>query len=58
MSLIVDSIRDHLIPYISNLDTSKKMYDALTKLFTVQNVGQVMSLKNELHDVKMTKDDT
>jgi hypothetical protein len=24
MSLIVDSIRDHLIPYISNLDTSLK----------------------------------
>ena len=58
MSLIVDSIRDHLIPYISNLDTSKKMYDAITNLFTVKNVGQVMILKNELCDVKMKKYDT
>jgi hypothetical protein len=38
-SIIVDSIKDHLIPYISHLDSSKKMYDALTKLFSVKNVG-------------------
>jgi hypothetical protein len=31
MSIIVDSIKDHLIPYISHLASSKKMYDALTK---------------------------
>jgi hypothetical protein len=48
MSIIVDSIKYHLIPYISHLDSSKKMYDALTNLFLVRNIGQVMSLKNEL----------
>jgi hypothetical protein len=48
MSIIVDSIKDHLIPYISHLDSLKKMYDALTNLFSVRNIGQVMSLKNEL----------
>jgi hypothetical protein len=30
MSITVNSIKDHLIPYISHLDSSKKMYDALT----------------------------
>ena len=58
MSIIVDSIKDHLIPYISHLDSSKKMYDALTNLFSVRNVGQVMSLKNELCDMKMDEDDS
>jgi hypothetical protein len=48
MSIIVDSIKYHLIPYISHLDSSKEMYDALTNLFSVRNIGQVMSLKNEL----------
>ena len=48
MSIIVESIKDHLIPYISHLDSSKKMYDALTNLFSIRNIGQVMSLKNEL----------
>ena len=51
MSIIVESIKDHLIPYISHLDSSKKMYDALTNLFSVRNIGQVMSLKNELRDM-------
>jgi hypothetical protein len=57
MSIIVDSIKDHLIPYISHLDSSKKMYDAITNLFLVRNIGQVMSLKNELCDMKMNDDD-
>jgi hypothetical protein len=39
MSIIVDSIKHHLIPYVSNLDSSKKMYDALTNLFAVRNIG-------------------
>jgi hypothetical protein len=51
-------IMDHLIPYISHLDSSKKMYDALTNLFLVRNIGQVMSLKNELHDTKMNDDES
>jgi hypothetical protein len=57
MSIIVDSIKYHLIPYISHLDSSKKMYDALTNLFSVRNIGQVMSLKNELCDMKMNEHD-
>ena len=56
MSIIVDSIKDHLIPYISHLDSSKKMYDALTNLFSIRNIGQIMSLKNELCDMKMNDD--
>jgi hypothetical protein len=58
MSIIVDSIKDHLISYISHLDSSKKMYNALTNLFSVRNIGQVMSLKNELRNMKMNDDDS
>jgi hypothetical protein len=58
MSIIVDSIKYHLIPYISHLDSSKKMYDALTNLFSVINIGQVMSLNNELRDMKMNNDES
>jgi hypothetical protein len=57
MSIIMDSIKYHLIPYISHLESSKKMYDALTNLFSVRNIGQVMSLKNELRDMKKNDDD-
>jgi putative lipoic acid-binding regulatory protein len=54
--IIVDYIKDHLIPYISHLNSSKNMYDSLTNLFSVRNIGQVMSLKNELCDMKMNDD--
>jgi hypothetical protein len=37
MSIIVDSIKYHLIPYISHLDSSKNMYDALMNLFAVKH---------------------
>ena len=55
-SIIADSIKDHLIPYVANLDLSK-MYDALVGLYTINNIGQKMSLKNELRNIKMTKVD-
>jgi hypothetical protein len=58
MSIIVDSIKDHLIPYISHIDSSKKMFDSLTNLFLVKNIGQVLSLKNKLCDMKMNDDDS
>ena len=54
----MDGVKDNLIPYISMIDTAKKMYDALSKLFTIKNTGQVESLTNELWTVKMTIDDT
>jgi hypothetical protein len=58
MSIIVESIKYHLIPYISNLDSSKMIYDALTNHFSVRNIGQIMILKNELLDMKMNDDDS
>jgi hypothetical protein len=57
-SIIVESLKDHLIPYISHIYSSKKMYDSLTNLFLVRNIGQVMSMKNEIRDMKMNDDDS
>ena len=58
MHIIVESVKDHLIPYISHLDSSKKMCNSLTNLFSVRNIRQVVSLKNELCDMKMNDDDS
>lgn len=33
------------------------MYEALSKLFTIKNLGQITSLKNELRTINMTKKD-
>lgn len=54
---MVEGIKDNIVPYISNIDYAQEMYEALSKLFTIKNIGQVASLKNELRTTKMTKDD-
>ena len=44
--IIVDSIKDHLIPHVCSLNTPKEMFDSLTKLFEGKNINQNMTLKN------------
>jgi len=51
--IIVDSIHKPLVAYISDLETSKEMYDKLVGMFKVNNANQVLFLKNKLKDIKM-----
>ena len=51
--IIADSIKDHLIPQVSSLNTPKAMLDALTKLFEGKNINQKMTLMNQLKSVKI-----
>src|SRR5271168_3760792 len=53
--IIVDSIRDHLIPIVSSKKTPKEMYDTLSRLFEGKNIRRKMSLRNSLKNMKMTK---
>ena len=38
--IIVDSIKDHIIPKVSSLKTPKEMFDSLTKLFEGKNINR------------------
>ena len=51
--IIVDSIKDHLIPQVSSLQTLKAMFDALTKWFEGNNINRNMTLRNQLKKVKI-----
>ena len=44
-NIIVDSIKDHLIPQVSSLKTPKEMFDSLTKLFEGKNINLNMTLR-------------
>ena len=46
--IIVDSIKDHLIPQVSSLKTPKAMFYALTNLFEGKNINRKMTLRNQL----------
>lgn len=53
MIITTDSIEHHSIPYVTSLQSSKQIYDSLSDFFDINNIGQAMSLKNELRDVRM-----
>ena len=56
--IIVDSIKDHLIPHVSSLDTPKEMFEALTRLFEGNNINRKMTLRTQLMNMKMQNSET
>jgi hypothetical protein len=44
--IIIYSVKDHLIPHISSMKTSKEMFDALKKLFESKNTNKAIALKH------------
>jgi len=55
--IIKDSINKHLVAYISELKTSKEIYDKLVSMFKVSNANNIQFLKNKLKDIKKGKDE-
>ena len=48
MRIIVDSIKDHLIPQVSSKKTPKQMYDALSRMYEGRNINKKMNLRAQL----------
>ena len=53
--IIRDPIHKHLVAYISELGTSKEMYDKLVSMFKASNANEILFLKNKLKNIKMDK---
>jgi hypothetical protein len=53
--IIADSIKDHLIPYVSSKKTPKEMFDALTRLHERKNINRKMNLRTQLKNTRMQK---
>jgi hypothetical protein len=51
--IIADSIKHHLIPYVSSKKTLKEMFDALNKLYEGNNINQKMNLRTQLKNTRM-----
>ena len=54
--ILIESIKDSLIPYVSKFETSKEIYDKLVDLFSVSTTRKVISLRNELYKMNITKE--
>jgi len=55
--ILIESIQDSLIPYVSKLDTSKAIYDNLVELFSISIAGEFISLRQELYKLKMSREE-
>jgi hypothetical protein len=56
--ILTDSIKDHLIPNVSELKTPKEMFYALTRLYESNNTRRKLTLRNQLRNVMMKKSDS
>jgi hypothetical protein len=56
--ILIDSIKDHLIPNVSQLKTLKEMLDALTRLYESKNTNQKLTLRHQLRNLTMNKSKT
>ena len=48
--IIVDSIKDHLIPQLSSIKTHKEMFDSLTKLCEGKNINHNMTFEKPVEE--------
>jgi hypothetical protein len=46
--ILIDSIKDHLIPHVVELKTAKEVYDALVGLFESNNTSRKLTLRHQL----------
>jgi hypothetical protein len=51
--IITDSIKDHLIPYVSSKKNPKEMFDSLRKIYEGKNINRKMNLRSQLKNTKM-----
>ena len=56
--IIIDSVKDHLIPHISGLQSAKKMFDGLVGLFETNNTSRRLALRHQLQISSMSRTDT
>ena len=54
--ILIESIKDSLIPYVSKIKTTKQIYEKLVELFYVSIAGEEISTRQELHKMKSSRE--
>jgi hypothetical protein len=56
--IILDGVKDHLIPHLAEKKTTNEMWDVLKGLYEAKNENQKMALRNKLHGARMVKEES
>jgi hypothetical protein len=55
--ILLDGVKENLIPHLAKKPTSQVMWDTLKNLFEAKNENRNMALKDKLREVRMTKEE-
>ena len=53
MKIIIDSIKDHILPSISSLKSAFEMFSTIRDTFEINNTSRLLTLKQDLLYIKM-----
>ena len=53
MRILVDSIKDHLIPLVSSKETPKEIHDSLSIMYEGRNTNRKMNLRAQFKSTEM-----
>jgi len=53
--ILIDSLKDHLLTYVGKFNKSKDIHHKPVGMYDVNNLNHILSLKNQLKDIKMNK---
>ena len=56
--ILIDAVKYHLVPHISQKKKKKNMFGVLKKLFENSNINRALSLIQQLSNIKMTESDS
>ena len=54
-SIILDGVKDHVVPHITEKETTFEMWEALKKLYQHTSMQRRMLLENQLRSYQMKK---
>jgi hypothetical protein len=55
--VILDVVKDHLIPRVAEKQSTREMFKALVDLFQSDNLNRKMVLRNKLRSIQMSRSD-
>jgi hypothetical protein len=56
--LIIDSVKDSILPSISRITSAFEMFKIIQDTFEINNASRILTLKNQLLNMKMNKEET
>ncbi|XP_059073229.1 uncharacterized protein LOC131874036 [Cryptomeria japonica] len=56
--ILINSVKDHLVPIISKMSSARDMFKTLEGMYEINNTSRALTLRQQLHNVKMDKDES